>query len=411
MMQRRSQKGAIHFMDNRKSILILTTDAGSGHRSAAEALEAAFGQLYGSAARVAVRNPWHHEQAPPIWRRYEQLYLEELQQAPGLYDLSYALSQLPGVAHLLNHGVSALLESTLRLVLEEYPADLIVSVYPLFHTAAAACYRDSAARPRLMSVATDLGALHRAWFSGGADLWTVPTTAGRRQAIRCGVDPRQVITAGMPVHLGFGTPRAPIARLRHELGWRPDLPALLLLGGGAGVGQIADLAAALDQADLPLQLAIVAGKNEALAERLRAYPWRIPTHIYGYLPLFDLMHAADIVATKAGGLTICEALAAGKPLLIHGVPPGQEAGNCRYVERGGAGRWTPDADALVSRLGDWLSDSAELERATIAARRLGRPNAAIRIARLGRTLLMEQPERARVRSRASRAYQPRLRVG
>jgi 1,2-diacylglycerol 3-beta-galactosyltransferase len=398
-------------MADTKSILILTTDAGSGHRSAAEALEAAFGQLYGPAARVTVRNPWHHAQAPAIWRRYEQLYLEELQQAPALYDLSYALSELPGVSQILNHSVSSLLESTLRPVLEENRSDLIVSVYPLLHTAAAACYRDSGARPRLMSVATDLGALHRAWFSAGADLWTVPTTAGRRKAIRCGVDPRQVVTAGMPVHPAFGAPRAPIATLRRELGWRPDLPALLLLGGGAGVGQIADLAEALDQANLPLQLAIVAGKNETLAERLRAYRWRGPAHIYGYLPLFDLMHAADIVATKAGGLTISEALAAGKPLLIHGVPPGQEAGNRRYVERGGAGCWTPDAGALVAQLSRWLSDSAELERATIAARRLGRPNAAHRIARLGWSLLAEQPQLAHMYSRASRAYQPRLGVG
>jgi 1,2-diacylglycerol 3-beta-galactosyltransferase len=398
-------------MSDMKSILILTTDAGSGHRSAAEALEAAFVQIYGPEVCVTVRNPWHHQQAPAIWRRYEQLYLDELQHAPALYDLSYALTELPGMAHMLNHSVSSLLETTIRPVLEERPADLIISVYPLFHTAAAACYHDSAERPRIISVATDLGAVHRAWFSGGADFWIVPTAPARRKAIRCGIDPRKVVTVGMPVHPAFGAPRADIATLRRDLGWRQDLPALLLLGGGAGVGKIGDLADALDQAKLPIQLAIVAGKNEQLAERLRAYPWRGTAHIYDYLPLFDLMHAADIVATKAGGLTISEALAAGKPLLIHGVPPGQEAGNCRYVERAGAGCWTPDADALVARLGHWLSDTSELERATMAARRLGRPNAAVQIARLGWSLLTEQPELPRARAPRGRAYQPPLRIG
>jgi 1,2-diacylglycerol 3-beta-galactosyltransferase len=378
-------------MSGTTSILILTTDAGSGHRSAAEALEAAFGQLCGPAARVTICNPWHHESAPPLWRRYEQLYLDELQRAPALYDLSYALSELPGVAHVINQSVRSMLETTISPVLNANPSDLVISVYPHFSAAVAAHYRGSERRPRLMTVVTDLGAVHRAWFSRGDDSYTVPTSVARRKAIRCGVHPRRVITTGMPVHPSFGAPRAEGATLRRELGWRFDLPTLLLLGGGAGVGQIEALAEALDSAGLPLQLAIVAGKNTALAERLRARAWRIPTQIYDYTPLPDLMHAADMIATKAGGLTVSEALAAGKPLLIHGLPPGQEAGNLRYVEKYGAGCWTPDADALVARVGQWLADPDELLRVTAAARRLGRPNAAHQIARLGWGLATSGP--------------------
>jgi 1,2-diacylglycerol 3-beta-galactosyltransferase len=143
-----------------------------------------------------------------------------------------------------------------------------------------------------------------------------------------------------------------------------------------------------------VQLALVAGKNVELAAQLRAQDWHIPTQIYEYVALPDLVHAADMVATKAGGLSVSEALAAGKPLLIHGVPPGQEAGNRRYIERAGAGCWTPDADALVARVGQWLADPAELVRVTAAARRLGRPNAAIQIARLGWSLVTNPPHLA-----------------
>ena len=380
------------------SILILTTDAGSGHRSAAEALETAFDQIYGPAAHVTVCNPWHHEHAPALWRRYEQLYLDELQRAPALYDLSYALSDLPGVAHVLNQSVGAMLEKTIQPVLEEHPADLVISVYPLFNAAVAACVHDTPARPRLMTVVTDLGAVHRAWFNRHDDYYTVPTPIARRKAIRSGVDPRRVVTTGMPVHPSFGTPRADVATLRRDLGWHPDLPALLLLGGGAGVGQIASLARALDRAALPLQLALVAGKNAELAAQLREQSWSIPVQVYDYVPLPDLMHAADIVATKAGGLSVSEALAAGKPLLIHGVPPGQEAGNRRYIERAGAGCWTPDADALVARVAEWLAEPAALARVTSAARRLGRPNAASQIARLAWSLVTNPPSRAHTNS-------------
>jgi len=94
------------------------------------------------------------------------------------------------------------------------------------------------------------------------------------------------------------------------------------------------------------------------------------------------MHAADVVATKAGGLTISEALAAGKPLLIHGVIPGQEEGNLRYIQEQGAGAWTPDPPALVAQIAHWLAHSEELQRFTEAARGIGRPDAARQVAQL-----------------------------
>lgn len=382
-------------MSESTSILILTTDAGSGHRTAAQALELAIAERYGDAARVRVSNPWHHPQAPAMWRRYEELYLDELQSAPKLYDLSYALSELPGVAQALSQGVAGLLESSIQPVLDEFPADLVISVYPLFTAAVASCCGGPRARPRLLTVVTDLGAVHRSWFTSRGDLCAVPTATARRKAIRCGLDPRIVVTTGIPVDPRFGRPRADAAALRRELGWRPDLTALLLLGGGAGVGQLAELAQAIDAAGLPLQLAVVAGKNEELAGQLRAHPWRTPTEVYGFVDLPDLMHAADIVATKAGGLTVSEALAAGRPLLIHGNPPGQESGNLLHLERFGAGCWTPDADALVSRLAQWLRDPELLRFATTAARQIGRPDAAYHIAELGWGLAHGPPDAGR----------------
>jgi UDP-N-acetylglucosamine:LPS N-acetylglucosamine transferase len=373
------------------SILILTTDAGSGHRSAARAIEAAFAQLYGSDAQVTIRNPWHHDSAPQLLRRYEELYVDEVQHAPALYHLGYALSELPIISQLVSHGLRQALDDALRLLLDEHPVDLVISVYPLFTSAVAAIYRGAASRPRLMTVVTDLGKVHRSWFNPEDDCCAVPTPLARRKALRCGLERNRVVMTGIPVQPDFGRPRADVARLRRDLGWRPDLPTLLLLGGGAGVGQIAALAQALDTAQLPLQLAVVAGTNEELAQQLRDYPWQIPAHIYGFVQLADMMHAADMVATKAGGLTVSEALAAGRPLLIHGQPPGQEAGNLHYVETSDAGYWTPDPDAFVARVGRWLSHPDELQRVTAAARRLGKPEAAHQIARRAWDLLALGP--------------------
>lgn len=378
-----------------KHILLLTNDAGSGHRSAALALEAAFARSYGDAVQVDVRNPMHHASAPSFFRHYERAYVGQMQQIPVLYHVGYTLSELPGLSHLLRFGVRESLENAIAQLLEKQHYDLVISVYPIYTTIVSRLTRGQIRRPSLMTVVTDLGSVHDVWFSRADDICAVPTAVGRSKAIKRGLAPEQVVTTGIPVHPAFGTPRADQATLRQELGWLPDIPTLLLLGGGAGVGHLPSLATALDSIRQPLQLVVVAGKNSGLSTQLRSYDWQIPVHIYDFVPLADMMHAADIVATKAGGLTVSEALAAGKPLLIHGDPPGQEEGNLRYVQSHGAGLWISDANTFSSLVSHWLTNPAQMERAASNARRIGRPDAAQRIVRLGWELATQGPSTPR----------------
>jgi 1,2-diacylglycerol 3-beta-galactosyltransferase len=94
-----------------------------------------------------------------------------------------------------------------------------------------------------------------------------------------------------------------------------------------------------------------------------------------------MMHAADCVMCKAGGLIVTEALACGLPLLLIDVLPGQEAGNADSVVQGGAGELAQDPLAALEILYHWLAKDAVLltERAE-NARRLGRARAAYEIA-------------------------------
>jgi processive 1,2-diacylglycerol beta-glucosyltransferase len=49
------------------------------------------------------------------------------------------------------------------------------------------------------------------------------------------------------------------------------------------------------------------------------------------------MAEADVVVGKAGGLTVTEALTAGRPMVIASAIPGNEAVNARFVVESGAG--------------------------------------------------------------------------
>ena len=67
--------------------------------------------------------------------------------------------------------------------------------------------------------------------------------------------------------------------------------------------------------------------------------WHVPVKIYNYCnTLSELMLASDMILTKAGGLITSESLAAGLPMLLCDVLPGQEEGNAKIVEDNEIGR-------------------------------------------------------------------------
>jgi 1,2-diacylglycerol 3-beta-galactosyltransferase len=86
---------------------------------------------------------------------------------------------------------------------------------------------------------------------------------------------------------------------------------------------------------------------------------------------------------KAGGLITTEALACGLPLALVDVIPGQEQGNAQFVVEGGAGVVADDPLELLEYCFHWLQqDSATLKQCAERARKLGRPSAAMDVARL-----------------------------
>ncbi len=189
---------------------------------------------------------------------------------------------------------------------------------------------------------------------------------------------------GLPVAARFTAPAGDKPALKQALGWSADRPTILMVGGGEGMGPLYDIARAVADARLPCELAVVAGRNQALRERLEATDWATPAHVYGFVTdMPDFMAAADVIVTKAGPGTISEALIAGLPILLFSYIPGQEAGNVAYVVEQGAGVYTPRPERMVELLRRWIgpgADPADLRLVAANARRLGRPQASKQIA-------------------------------
>src|SRR5207302_8047666 len=93
------------------------------------------------------------------------------------------------------------------------------------------------------------------------------------RGIKLGIRPEQMRITGLPVHPNFAVGLIDKAQARAKLGWDAALPAVLLVGGGEGMGPLFRIARRLNRLNAHYQLAIVAGRNEKLRARLEAQSW------------------------------------------------------------------------------------------------------------------------------------------
>jgi 1,2-diacylglycerol 3-beta-galactosyltransferase len=363
--------------DGRKRVLILTADAGFGHRSAALAIEAAMQQRYGDQCTITILNPLREAGTPNILQTVAEAGHDRYVQSElGLYNLGYRISDAVATAALIEQIFSALLHDPLKDLLNKHQPDVVVSTYPFYLEPLSFIFDHTEQTLPLVSVITDLVTVHIVWFNPRVDLCLVPTEQARQKALRNDVPSDRIHVTGLPVHPRFGAETRSPAQIRAELGWDLELPTALIVGG-TRVSRVHQVARLIDRSGLKIQLAVVAGGDEALYTQLASEKWRGQVHVYGFVRHMPaLIHASDLVMAKAGGLIVSEALACGRPLILFSSTAGQETGNVEYVTSTGTGDWSPTPAEALASLVRWLADGgAVLAECTAHARQVGRPQA------------------------------------
>lgn len=163
-----------------------------------------------------------------------------------------------------------------------------------------------------------------------------------RQARVLGIpEPHVLRTSGMILNPRFYTPlnlNRRAERLRRGL--RTDLPTRLVLFGGEGSAEMLRIAKALNQEDSGIQLILLCGKNEELADQLRAMKQHIPMFVTGFTRVVPLyMEIADLFIGKPGPGSISEALAKRLAVIVqrNAWTMAQERYNADWVEEMGMG--------------------------------------------------------------------------
>jgi processive 1,2-diacylglycerol beta-glucosyltransferase len=359
------------------NILVATVTAGAGHLQAAAALEAAWRQMR---PRDQVSKLDVLEFAPKLYRKaYVQGYVKLVERAPELWGLIFDRTDSAAFARRITR---------LRRRLATLPTARFCREVARFKPQVALCTHympleimgrlkagsPAGTGPFTVSVVTDFEA-HALWMEPTVDLYCVAAEETKARLVARGAAPDTVAVTGIPVRPQFAIP-VDAAAVRKQAGLRDDLPVVLVLSGGFGMGPVAGVLDALNRLKTTVQAVVVCGRNEELRRELATVERRQPVHVLGFVTnMHEWMAAADLIITKPGGLTSSEALALGKPMVVVNPIPGQESANSDFLLEHGAAIRINRMEDLPFRLGQLLG-SARLRQMAEAARALGHPESA-----------------------------------
>jgi 1,2-diacylglycerol 3-beta-galactosyltransferase len=359
-----------------KRILLLMSDTGGGHRAAAEAIRDALNIRYEGQVEIEMIDVFR-DYSPVPFKYMPELYPLVINYSKSSWAVGYRVTNTQRRAQMLSRGMYVTMERNLRKMVREHPTDLVVCVHSVLTRPSIEALNRLETRPPFIVVVTDLVSTHMFWYEKQAELTLVPTKPAFVRGLEAGLDADQMRVTGLPVNPRFAERLPDKAAAREKLGWDPNLPAILIVGGGEGMGPLFKTARAINDRKLKCQLVVIAGRNKQLKAQLDEAEWNQPTHTYGFVTeMPSLMAAADVLVTKAGPATISEACIAGLPMILYDAIPGQETGNVTYVEENKAGVFAPSPREVADALSQWIAEGPQgIQRRSEAARKLGRPNA------------------------------------
>lgn len=357
-----------------KPILILTAGYGEGHNTAARNIASAIEYL-GGKARVIDPFEETYGRLNDVVRHF---YIFSINRAPRLWQLFYnILDQNPSSIDRLSNfkGLMRFIDNLIR---DEKPG-AVISTYPVYNFLFRELYGDGKAPFHQATMVTDSISINTLWSLGYSDRIYVPNEDTAAIFRERNVPMERVSVSGFPVQMDFALPE----RRLHPSDLATHIPDVLYVVNSGKQRAPAVVNRLLKKTDWNLTIAV--GRDESLRSQLsrQVEPWAGRATVIGWtreMPRLLMTH--HLVISKAGGATVQEAIAAGCPILINQVVPGQEEGNYELIKENRAGTFASSPEQILERARYCFADGGAIWkewRENIL--KLGQPRAALHIAR------------------------------
>jgi processive 1,2-diacylglycerol beta-glucosyltransferase len=338
-------------MNRNPKLMILTASYGDGHVQAARSLESRFQAEGIDEVRII---DLMREAHPFINKITTSLYMKSSKSSLlGLdyYGWSYYMTRDSKPDGTWGKCFNYVGKKKLRAIVEQERPNAIINTFPF----GAAPEIGQLLGIPTFTVMTDY-ALHARWIHTGTRKYYVATKELKSELMNKGFAAHQIEVSGIPVRQAFYETGSRTGTFPERLS--PSRKTVLISAGSYGVLSHIEkmIAAFMDREDC--QLVVVCGRNQKLEQRLKLlYAEKPSVHILGFVEnIHEWMAVSSCIVTKAGGLTITEALTLRLPIFIFKPFPGQEKENALFLAEKGAARISQSTDELAAQLQAFLSN-------------------------------------------------------
>ncbi|MBI3730837.1 MAG: galactosyldiacylglycerol synthase [Burkholderiales bacterium] len=365
----------------KKKILLLSVSAGAGHKRAAQAIQAT-ALTYPADTEVLHLDVMDFVTVG-FRKIYTDFYIKLVNKAQTLWGYLYHASneaQSDSTMEKLRRGIERLNARPLLQAIADFAPDVIVCTHFLPAEMLSRLLRKERLHCPVWVQVTDFD-LHRMWVHEHmAGYFAASEEVADRMRIN-GIPAERIHVTGIPIMPAF-TQHLDRKTCAAEFGLDPALQTFMLMGGGAGLGGLDEVAERLLSLPGNFQLIVLAGKNAPALQALQKLALRYPGRLLpqGFTDKVErLMACADLVITKPGGLTTSECLAMGLPMIVNSPIPGQEERNADFLLEQGVALKAYDDVSLAYRLNYLLQHPDKLRDMHDKAQALGRPQAATQV--------------------------------
>ena len=200
------------------------------------------------------------------------------------------------------------------------------------------------------------------------------------------IPPEHIRYIGFPVRPEFLRPGKAVQKLKQEFAIPEERKVVMVLMGSAGSRATLRYAYAFSKLKLatPVHLILCLGRNEALRAAVESitFPADVSVTIMGFTDrIADLMRMSDLVITKSGPTSICEAVSLGIPVIVDRTQRALwwEIINIDFVTKHGFGDALCGMRKFPKLIKRYIEDDAYTEKIRENIRNFAFPDAAERV--------------------------------
>ena len=328
------------------NILLFYASYGSGHLSAATAIEQYIRENYPDAKTLKIDCVEYINKS--INKISTSAYKSIILKTPKLWGQVYKLLKNDTILDITQFS-NRFMAKKIFTLFEDFEPDLVISCHPLGGQITSFLKSHKKTNCKLATVMTDF-ASHKQWLIGKdyTDYFFVSNIEMKTSLISEGIYPNKIYVSGIPISPNFYK-NYDKENIYKSLNIAKNKKNIIFFGGRSlGLSSSSNIQAILTSllqaTDESHQIIIISGKNQKLYNDFQktinnTYHKSEIKLIDFTTKLPELLPITSFVITKPGGLTITECISTNVPIILINPIPGQEKENAQYIADNKMGIW------------------------------------------------------------------------